>query len=546
MSKPWGGIGSWAAEAEREEAEEKRDKTTTSTTTNPQTFPSLQESIKKKPKKKAIPFSEFVLSTSSGSTRLTHDELLQLPTAPKPRTSDEEFSGSRLGGGFSNYGDDRRSSRRAFDDDRKPRRGDFDSMPPPPSLADEVDNWGSMKKNISMETRTSGSGGGGSRYGSLGGGSRADEVGNWSFGKKLNPGPAVMGGNGSGGGRLNNFGSGFRDSGSDWRRGGGGDRESGLGRPKLVLDPPTGRNGENGEEGVKKVNKANPFGAARPREEVLAEKGLDWKKLDLEIEAKKVLTGSGSRPTSSQGSRPTSSQSNRSESVGEVRSRPKLNPFGDAKPREVLLEEKGLDWRKIDLDLDHRRIDRPESEEEKLLKEEIENLKKELEKESGNDVSMESKGEQISLHDLIQSKERDLEALVRDLDNKFRSGQKAVERPSSRPSSGAGRFTIFPERPPSQSGSYDDVRGPEVMDRPQSRGSRDIWTRPGEDRRGGFQGYRDRGGFQGNSYRGGFQGNRDGGGFQGNRDRGGFQGGRDRGGFLGNRDFERSSSGDRW
>ncbi|CAO2828868.1 unnamed protein product [Amaranthus hypochondriacus] len=516
MSKPWGGIGSWAAEAEREEAEEKRDKTTTTTTTaatNPQTFPSLQESIKKKPKKKAIPFSEFVLSTPSGSTRLTHDELLQLPTAPKPRTSDEEFSGPRLGGGFSNYGDDRRSSRRGFDDDRKPRRGDFDSMPPPPSRADEVDNWGSMKKNISMETRTSGGGGGG-RYGSLGGGSRADEVDNWSFGKKLNPGPAVMGGSGSGGGRLNSFGSGFRDSGSDWRRGGGGggvgERESGLGRLKLVLDPPTGRNGENGEEGVKKVNKANPFGAARPREEILAEKGLDWKKLDLEIEAKKVLSSSGSRPTSSQGSRPTSSQSNRSESVGEVRSRPKVNPFGDAKPREVLLEEKGLDWRKIDLDLDHRRIDRPESEEEKVLKEEIENLKKELEKESGNDVSMESKGEQISLHDLIQSKERDLEALARDLDNKFRSGQKAVERPSSRPSSGAGRFTSFPERPPSQSGSYDDVRGPEVTERPQSRGSRDIWTRPGEDRRGSFQG------------------------------------GRDRGGFLGNRDFDRSRSGDRW
>ena len=38
--------------------------------------------------------------------------------------------------------------------------------------------------------------------------------------------------------------------------------------------------------------------------------------------------------------------------------RPKVNPFGDAKPREVLLEEKGLDWRKIDLDLEHRRVDR--------------------------------------------------------------------------------------------------------------------------------------------------------------------------------------------
>ena len=112
-----------------------------------------------------------------------------------------------------------------------------------------------------------------------------------------------------------------------------------------------------------------------------------------------------------------------------------------------------------------------------------------------------------------------MEALIRELDGKVRFGQKAVERPGS----GAGRFTGFPERPPSQSagerpgsrpgsgagrfmsfserpsqsGSFDDVRGPETMDRPRSRGTADVWTRPGEDRRGSFQGGRDRG-FLGN------------------------------------------------
>lgn len=169
------------------------------------------------------------------------------------------------------------------------------------------------------------------------------------------------------------------------------------------------------------------------------------------------------------------------------------------------------------------------------MKVEIENLKKEIEKESGN--LQESEGEKINLSDLIQSKEKELEALIRDLDDKVRFGQKAVERPSSRPGSGAGRFTSFTERPPSQSGSFDDVRGPEVMDRPRSRGTGDTWTRPGEDRRGGYQGGRDRGDFQGN--RGGYQGSRDRGGFQGNRDRGGFQGSGDRGGFPGNREFDR-------
>ena len=41
-----------------------------------------------------------------------------------------------------------------------------------------------------------------------------------------------------------------------------------------------------------------------------------------------------------------------------VKSRPKVNPFGDAKPREVLLEEQGKDWRKLDRELEHRGVDR--------------------------------------------------------------------------------------------------------------------------------------------------------------------------------------------
>jgi hypothetical protein len=54
-------------------------------------------------------------------------------------------------------------------------------------------------------------------------------------------------------------------------------------------------------------------------------------------------------PRSSQFSRPGSAS---------LKPGPKVNPFGNAKPREVILQEKGRDWRKIDLDLEHRRIDR--------------------------------------------------------------------------------------------------------------------------------------------------------------------------------------------
>ncbi|KAF7839889.1 eukaryotic translation initiation factor 4B2-like [Senna tora] len=263
-------------------------------------------------------------------------------------------------------------------------------------------------------------------------------------------------------------------------------------RPRLTLDPPKGEAAVN--EPIKS-NKPNPFGAARPREEVLAEKGVDWKKADSEIEAKKT-----SRPSSSHSIRPSSAQSNRSEDTGLpetetiVKSRPKVNPFGDAKPREVLLEERGKDWRKIDLELEHRGIDRPETEEEKLLKEEIDNLKKELDKESTlnpNKDSVEETGEdQTSAHAILLQKEKELESLIRDLDDKVRFGQKAIERPGSgagRPSSGAGR-------PPPQSGSFEESRSVEFTDRPPSRGTGDAWTRPSDDRRP-FQGARDRGWF---------------------------------------------------
>ncbi|CAA0818265.1 eukaryotic translation initiation factor 4B1 [Striga hermonthica] len=266
---------------------------------------------------------------------------------------------------------------------------------------------------------------------------------------------------------------------------------------------------------------------ARPREEVLAEKGLDWKKLDLEVEVKNQSSVSGgSRPMSSHSSRPGSQQSSRSDVPtalgGEVvvKERPKVNPFGNAKPREVLLEEKGLDWKKIDLELDNRRVERPETEEEKNLKEQIKHLKNEL---LENPVE-----DQSAKHDLISQKERDLELLVRQLDDKVRYSQKIFERKTSRPGSQDGQSRAGsidrpasvhgkyeePNRPPSQPGSYEnsrerhfsrqgayeeprlgfrhggfeDPRGLEYNERPRSRGS-------GNDRRSfggrGFAGSRE-------------------------------------------------------
>ncbi|PSR84815.1 Eukaryotic translation initiation factor 4B2 like [Actinidia chinensis var. chinensis] len=540
MSKPWGKIGAWAADAEQAEAEEREQAAAAVSAAasasggggDPQSFPSLREAAaSKQQKKKRMSLQEFTMAGAAvhgggGHRGLTPDEMLRLPTGPKERSA-EEMQYGRLGGGFSNYGrsgggppgrtGDGDSSgggggRRpygGFDDDRRgppPRRdSDFDQ----PSRADEADNWATGKK-LSVPSVDSGRSG---RYGSLGGGnmgmSRADDADNWGTMKKPIPSRSSNFGSGFGDSRPSSFGSGFGDSRPEsdrWTRGGvgDGDRE----RPRLVLDPPRG-------EGVVvesvKTNKANPFGTARPREEVLAEKGLDWKKLDMEIEAKKT-----SRPSSSQSSRPSSAQSSRSEGIAlqgtvegtVVKPRLKVNPFGDAKPREVLLQEKGMDWRKIDLQLEHRGVDRPETEAEKILKEEINILKMEFEKECSshaNRESLEGSGEdQSSLNDLIRSKERDLELLIRELDDKVRFGQKGIERPGS----GAGRVSSFPERSPSQSGAFEESRSTDFMERPRSRGTVDMWPRQGDDRRS-------------------------------------FQGGRERG-FLGNRDMDRPSSRDRW
>ncbi|KAJ0972789.1 hypothetical protein J5N97_020748 [Dioscorea zingiberensis] len=545
MSNAWGGVGAWALDSERAEAEEQER--AAAEAVNPvlagqpaQSFPSLKEAVSTKPKKKkAAPMSLAVFNTGGypgpgGGRRdalvepkgLTHDEMLRLPTGPRERSADELEQG-RLGGGFRSYGygggsrggggfsgggrrpdegDGRRGFGGGFDDEQRrgpaPGRGsDFDQ----PSRADEVDNWAAGKKSSPFGPPP-GDSGRSDRYSMLGAGgsSRADDVDNWSAGKK--PLPT----------RHSSFGSGFRDSSaapsdSDrWIRGGGGSGGSGSGfsnngdRPKLVLDPPKGSVGPAVEAPVK--TRHNPFGAARPREEVLAEKGLDWRKMESDIEVKKT-----SRPTSSHSSRPSSAQSSRPGSpgsqtsaagastiAGTIKPRQKVNPFGDAKPREVLLEEKGKDWKKIDLELEHRRVNRPETQEEKMLKEELIHLKDTLMRESkGNsegESAQTSAGELKSLHEQVLQRERELELLTHELDDKVRFGQKATM--DMRPGSASGRTVPSFDRPPSQSGFSEESRVIDYAERPRSRGGMgDSWSKQVDDRQ--FQDMRERG-FPGN------------------------------------------------
>ncbi|CAM0904168.1 unnamed protein product [Alopecurus aequalis] len=518
MAKPWGGVGAWALDAEREDEEREHAAANPAPEPPAASFPSLKEAVvagggkQKKKKGTTLSLSEFTTYGAAGPPRraapaepkgLTPQEMMMLPTGPRERSEEE----SRLGtGGFRSYGDNREPrGGGGFDDERRSSRdSDLDG----PSRADESDNWG---RNKSFTPTPSGDSGRRDRLSGPSPLGRSDDIDNWSRDKKPLPSryPSLGTGGGfresPGGGFRESPGGGFRDSpgpsDSDrWTRGAIPPPMTNNGdRPRLNLNPPPKRDPSATATATATAtppaevarSRPSPFGAAKPREEVLADKGLDWRKMETEIEKKT------SRPTSSHSSRPNSAHSSRPGSPGsqvsavgiEVapRARPKVNPFGDAKPREVILQEKGKDWRKIDLELEHRAVHRPESEEEKNLKEEINLLKVDLKlieakTSDGSDQAPPENAKELS--EKISQLEKQLELLSVELDDKTRFGQ--------RPSSGAGRVASFPQATSAEEPHVAVAH----MDRPRSRGGVETYPKPVEER-WGFHGSRERGSFGG-------------------------------------------------
>ncbi|KAK8949096.1 hypothetical protein KSP39_PZI005354 [Platanthera zijinensis] len=485
---PWsavGAAGAWALDAERAEAEEaERAAAAVSSAAHSslfagdpvQSFPTPKEAAakttakKKKKKGVAIPLSVFTTNTFVGpgdarrdpyfETRdIAADQMLFLPTRPRERPPGE-LENTRIGGGFRSYDS---GAPRRFDEEvgwgLPPSRARDPAMP---SRADEVDSWASVKKPYGPTMDS----------GRNAASSRAGEVGNWSSEKKFS---APLS-------RQSGYVSGFRaGSGMDsdrWGRGVGSVSSNVVReRPKLVLHPPK-KVAESLPEPPR--SRPNPFSAARPREVVLAEKGLDWKKMEIEIEMKKTAmmpTGSQSSraSTSGQSSRPASPASQLSGQAEKSKPRPKVNPFGGAKPREVLLEEKGMDWRKIDRELEHRRIEshiRPERDEEKMLKVEIDHLKKELGKITEGNANDDSAAQHDNLPEQIRKREQELEELIREFDDKVRFGHKSGARPGSGSS-------IAPSNDPSVRSGFSErsSRQTEFADRNRSRGTGGSWGR---------------------------------------------------------------------
>ncbi|XWS55060.1 hypothetical protein CRYUN_Cryun10bG0142700 [Craigia yunnanensis] len=313
VSSPWGKPGAWALdaeehEAEREQQQQEQRSRVDSSTKKLADFPSLAAAATKAKKKKGqtLSLSEFTTYGSakpSEPIRLTHEDLLVLPTGPRER-SPEELDRNRLGGGFKSYGSNRynsnvddSSSNSRWGSSRASNRDSNREIAP--SRADETDNWASAKKS----TPTANGFGGGFERRERGGGffdsqSKADEVDNWAANKSYksaNEAPPRRFGGGferrssfdsvqsrASPRDLDNWGKKKEETGSA--------ASSGGARPKLVLQPRTVPVTEEGkkEVTVAKPKGANPFGQARPRKEVLKKKGKDWKETDEKLEAVKI------------------------------------------------------------------------------------------------------------------------------------------------------------------------------------------------------------------------------------------------------------------
>ncbi|KAJ6853001.1 eukaryotic translation initiation factor 4B3-like [Iris pallida] len=303
----WAKPGAWALDSEEHEAQHK-EKGYSDSATAPAAaisdFPSLSaaKTTTKKKKKQTFSLAEF----SSGAAERKFqpssrsEEPIVLPTGPRERSA-EELERPR-GFGYSSYG---REPRGASDEGR--RREPREPRDSGPSRADEADDWGSTKRSVVPERRERGGGGGGFFDSQQ---SRADESDSWVSKKPAGPSsPApprgnrfeIFGREGSGGGRVDSDSwgrkreetTGGRLDSDSW----GKKREEATGgaggRPRLVLQPrslPVANrsDGEAAAVAAGKSKGANPFGEARPREEVLKEKGKDWKEIDEKLEAVKI------------------------------------------------------------------------------------------------------------------------------------------------------------------------------------------------------------------------------------------------------------------
>ncbi|KMZ70545.1 Eukaryotic translation initiation factor 4B [Zostera marina] len=340
----WAKPGAWALDSEEQDASllmdnKKKELLETADSTMASDFPSLSAAAAvatgkgSKKKGRKISLAEFSIGhpVSHGTAKFRPSAAsfnenidLVLPTGPRERTAEEIEWSSSSRGDRSRWGSSRED---------QPRRGGSEGgfggereRDSGPSRADEVDDWGAGKKSVNVApSRERFSGGGGGFFDSQ---SRADESGSWVSNKRSIP--VTMP---SSNGRRSS--DGYRDADNWGRRDKGNEVTTGGGRTRLVLQPrslPLEAGNASSDGSVSdaiiplKTTKTstNPFGDARPREEVLQTKPPP----------------------------PVEEVQN----TGPVKIKSSTNPFGAARPREEVLAEKGHDWKKIDEKLESDKV----------------------------------------------------------------------------------------------------------------------------------------------------------------------------------------------
>ncbi|GBF92139.1 hypothetical protein Rsub_04486 [Raphidocelis subcapitata] len=434
-------------------------------------FPSLAVAAKEVPKKKTkakpLPLGAFL--SGPAANRAAQDDKAILLSLPKGSSGAPRDESAALGGAFRDYGGDRGGG--GFRAGGGSRYGDREGEEgarrgPEPSRADEADDWGANRKFQPTDSGGSRGFGGGFRDrdregggGGAGGGggfgdrpprrdaapSAADEVDDWGASRKFQPsaeGPRGAGGAGAGAG------GGFRDRDGaarpprerqdepsradteDW-----GSRRAPPPAPADDRAGPSGRRPGFGFSGGSAADSEDRWarGAGAPASSGGGDAPRERPRLNLAPRTKPVeepAAAAAAAAPAAPGS-PAAADGDGEQSAPRAA---KPNPFGAARPRELVLKEKGIDYVKEELKLEHGEVIRDKTPEEEALEAEVEALRARLE-----GLKELQAGETDTLQEAekeLDEKEKGLYRLQAELDDRVRFAKNRPEE--RRPAAAAG------------------------------------------------------------------------------------------------------------
>ncbi|KAI5054634.1 hypothetical protein GOP47_0029779 [Adiantum capillus-veneris] len=421
--KPWGGAGAWAVDSElaenqlEQEEPQYHHQQASPLFAGDAAFPSLGEAAHSKTKKKKqqpVSLAKFMAGGSpllSDSKGLTIEEKMALPTGPRDRSGEEEPHGG-LGGGFRDYGGYRgegrdrdygRDREGGFGSRRSDREGGFGKGgftgdrdgPEEPSRADIADDWGASKKSAPPSR---GRYEGGGRFDDREFPSKADDDSHWGASKKFVPAPPANGASR----RVSKYDFSSARNGAPLDSS---DSESWAASKKAVSSGGYNVTGQRDRDFWNAREKDGMDSDTWARRE--ADRATERPRLVLQPRSQR--SDSSPPPPSKED---TENRPPSSELPPEQPSKPhKVNPFGEAKPREVILEEKGMNWKKLDAKLELKASDRGDGL-ELALKDEIKELQDALKLAEADGANEEENSEGVAeLKEQLLQKEGELEQL---------------------------------------------------------------------------------------------------------------------------------------